>query len=237
MSKLIMKIIILKNKVTFVMLRVLFVSLFPLCVLSESLIDDQFKSNMLLCFSPKNIIKKSEEIYQLNVAYLGNIYECNISSHFGGQLILKDWNIQNKYYVVVSDQVDLLLDNNSCIKGYKVNPDNINNAKMYAMYLIVTVNEKNTMTYNWNIEEMPIPQRSLPDNTIIIYCHPSDISFTAFDKKFDKTYPNITNENSSMIILPQASYDSQNLFIHSLKNNCLEVNTVAGHKKITQSIK
>lgn len=229
-----MQIIILKNKVTFLLFSLLIISLLSLSGKQESILDDPFKSNILLYFSPKEIITKEEETYSLRVLYLGNLYEVFISSHFGGQVILKDWNIQNKYYVVVSDQIDLLLDNNSCIKGYRIHPDNIKNAKMYVMYLIVTTNEKNDMTYNWNIEEITIPERSLPDNTIIIYSNPSDISFNAFNKKFDKAYPNITNQASSVLILPQASFDSNNLLAHSLKNNTSTINTMVGHKKISQ---
>ncbi len=231
-----MQIIILKNKIALFIFQ--FFTIFICCLsgLNESFINDQFKSNILLYFSPKEIVKKkNEETFSINILYLGNLYEAYLSSHFGGQLMLKDLEIQNKYYIVVSDQVEFLLDNNSCIKGYKIQPQNIENAKMYVMYLIITTNEKNSMTYNWNIEEINIPERSLPDNAIIINSDPKYISFNAFDEKFNKTYPN-SNQNSFSIILPQVSFDIENLYKDSIKNYRSTLNTNAGHKKILQSI-
>lgn len=233
-----MQIFKLKNKVTSSIFSILLI----ICTSflygkAEPMIENEFKSSILLYFTPKNILKKTtEKKCPLQVLYLGNLYEVDLSSHFGGQLILKDSNIQNKYYVLVSDKVDFALDHNYCIKGYKIHPNNIKNAKMYVMHLIITANEKNDMTYNWQIEEIAIPERSLPDNTIIIYSSPEDIVFNSFNKKFDKAYPNIANNNfSSIIILPPASFDINNLFSHSVKNNSSQINTINGHKKIIPS--
>ncbi len=103
---------------------------------------------------------------------------------------------------------------------------------MYVMHLIITTNEKNDMTYNWTIEEIAIPERSLPDNTIIIYSDPEDISFSSFNKKFDKAYPNSTSEKSSIIILPPASFDIDNLCAHAIKNNNSSIHITPGHKKV-----
>jgi len=228
----------LKNKVTSSILSLLLIAHISfLYTKTESIIENEFKSSILLYFTPQNILKKTIETKcPLQVLYLGNLYEVDLSSHFGGQLILKDSNIQNKYYVLVSDRIDFALDHNYCIKGYKIHPDNIKNAKMYVMHLIISANEKNDMTYNWQIEEIAIPERSLPDNTIIIYSSPEDISFNSFNKKFNKAYPNITNDNCpSIIILPPASFDINNLFSHSLKNNSSQINTINGHKKIIPS--
>jgi hypothetical protein len=232
-----MQITILKNKVTFSIMYILTIWLSMLYGGNQSIIDNELKSNILLYFSPTKTTKNSlEKQSLLSVLYLGYLYELELSSHFGGQLLLKDSSIQNKYYIVVSDEVEFALDHNGCIKGYKIQPDNIKNAKMYVMHLIITANAKNDMTYNWEIEEIAIPERSLPDNTIIIYSSPDTISFASFNKKFDKAYPNVSQENpSSVIILPPASFDINTLFADSLKNKSAQINTIAGHKKIISS--
>ena len=151
---------------------------------SDELIGNEFKSSILLYFTPQKT-EKNQANCHLKVVYLGNEYETTISSHFGGQIRLHDFNLSNKYYVVVSPEVSPLLDNNSCIKGYKINSENIHSSKMYVMNLIITTNSKSEMTYNWNIEEIAVPTRSLPENTIIIYAEPESISFASFNKKFD----------------------------------------------------
>jgi hypothetical protein len=190
------------------------------------------ESSVFLYFKSDTINQKNESQAIVPVSYLGNFYEVALSSHFGGQVCLQEYSIQNKYYIVVSNHIEYLLDNNSCIRGYRVDPDNRADSKMYVMYLQITANEKNDMSYNWKIEELEIPERSLPENVIIIYSDPKNISFNSFDGKFNRAYPNINNRNSSLIILPQASF-SNNLFLNkSLSNETALINTVPGHKKI-----
>jgi hypothetical protein len=190
-----------------------------------------FSSQILLYFSPIEVPKK-EEIFNFNIFYLGNLYQTDISSHFGGQFILQEREIQNKYYILVSNQLELLFDHNNSIKGYKVDLAHVNNAKMYVMYLIISTNEKNNMSYNWKIEEMAVP-KNLPDHTIIVYSNPENISFKAFDKKFDRAYP--SSSQRAMIVLPQISFDPKGLLDEKLHDDLSIVNSSMGHIKITQS--
>jgi hypothetical protein len=229
-----LRIILLNNKVMIFLVLICHLTLSNM--INEMHLDTLYSSHTLLYFSPSEILKQNEEHFFVNVFYLGNLYQVNISTHFGGQFILRDKEIQNKYYILVSNELELLFDSNDTIKGYKVNSKNIKNAKMYAFYLVISTNDKNDMSYNWRIEEMDIPEKILPNNTIIIYSNPEYINFKEFNKKFDRLYPSKKTEfECSTLILPQILFNPKELLNNAIENNIAIVDNAIGHIKINQS--
>lgn len=193
------------------------------------------KSKLILYFQAKksSLEKKinSDETVFLDIHFLGNGYNIEISKYFGGECILDNCELNNKYYILISRDIESIT--KQSIRGYKVT--NSEKSKMYILNLTVG-NNKGDLTYNWNIEEIPIPTRALPDTTIMIYADPESVNFTGFDKNFNHIYPNKSITEVPIVILPLCILDIEKITSDQTKNQLSTINTKLGHTTIKEKI-
>jgi hypothetical protein len=194
---------------------------------------------MMLSFSPKNSKKqmKYQELDELAVLYKGACYQVPISSKLGAQLIFKDTLLESKYYIMICESLHLKIDNKGRVKGYYLDEKEMNCAKLYAINMNILNNQKNEMTYNWNIEEIIINSHLIPENTIIIYGNPHNLSLKNFDTSFNKPYPGAHDNQSAMLIFPTLSFDAFYFQEDLIKNANASVETKSDHSLIKQNKK
>ncbi len=193
--------------------------------------DDQQSSKLLLSCKIKNEkrkTKKKKEVF-LKICHLGIEYTMPIHEHFGGQCLLQNTEIETKYYILVSRNIEAL--KRKSIYGHKVHKEE--NSKLYV-FTLITANKEGDLTYNWEIDEMNIPKRQLPEKTIIIYADPSTITFEKFENSFNSRYPS-KESKSPLIILPSCCIEIDTFEEDEYKNDisCLEIkqNHVSSDKR------
>ena len=192
---------------------------------------------MMLSFAPRNNKKqtKYQEFDELTVLYKGVYYQVPISSKLGAQVIFKDTLLESKYYIMICESLHLKIDNKGRVKGYYLDEKEMNVAKLYAINMNILNNQRNEMTYNWNIEEVMINSHLIPENTIIIYGNPHNLSLKNFDTSFNKPYPTVHDNQSAMLIFPTLSFDALYFKEDLMKNANASVETKSDHSLIKQN--
>lgn len=223
-----------KNFISYFRYSFLFLFFFVYSILSYDF-DNTNKIKLALygyCdFTDKKKIKEYDEI-TIPILHQGNLYHFNMSPYFGGYINLTTEDDNNSYYIVISEKINFSFDNKSLIKGYQIysnkNTDKEYQAKMYSIKLEISLNNKNDITYNWNIQEIPLKTTNIPENAIIIYSNPEHISLESFDETFDTTYP---SAEKKFIILPQLKIH-EDAFKKNLNYNSLSIDAGYNHLKI-----
>lgn len=192
---------------------------------------------MMLSFTPKNNKKdtKCQELDELTILYKGVHYQAPISSKFGAQVIFKDTSLESKYYIMICQSLHLKIDNKGRVKGYYLDEKEMNFAKLYSINMNILNNQKNEITYNWNIEEVMINSHLIPENTIIIYGNPDNLSLKNFDASFNKPYPTAHDNQSAMLIFPTLSFDAYYFKEDLIKNANASVETKSDHSFVKQN--
>jgi hypothetical protein len=182
-------------------------------------------SKLLLSFntgSNSEITKCEKELF-VKVYYLGLEYIIPIDKHFGGQCILENTELETKYYVLVSRNIQSL--KRQSIYGHKVH--NQENSKLY-LFNLLTNNKKGDLTYNWEINEITIPKRQLPEKTIIIYANPDTVEFKQFDKQFNHPYPS-KQSRFPLLMLPPCRIHVNNFLEDEYKNHICSLELKQNH--------
>ena len=195
--------------------------------------ESEQKSKLILYFksdaSTQN--NKTEKKTYITICYLGVEYTVPIDDKFGGQCILENSNLETEYYVLISRNIESL--KRQTVYGHKV--FDRENSKMYLFNLLIN-NTKGDMSYNWEISEVNIPKRQLPEKTIIIYGDPSSITFNKFDLDFNQPYPS-SLISTPFIILPLCTLNINSIFSDSHKNHLssldIKQSHISSHLKIT----
>lgn len=186
-------------------------------------------SKLLLYFKPikeeneKTKVHKNEDSC-LDIYYLGNAYKVDISNHFGGKCMLTNTELETKYYVLISRNIEPL--KRQSISGYKVCNDK--DSQMYALNLSIKTTNGD-LTYNWEIEEIDIPERALPDKTIMIYADPKAIQFSSFDTHFNHIYPDKSLIATPILILPLCIVNTTKIRAEEHKNEFSSIHIKLGH--------
>lgn len=178
--------------------------------------------------------KKKEEVDRFIVLYKGMEYQVPVSSQFGGQVIFKDENLATQYYIIISEKLDLNLDHKGNVRGYLLDEKYQKSSKMYSITMNIFNNSKNEMTYKWDIEEIQILSKYIPENTIIVYGDPAYLSLENFDSNFNKPYPCIQEEKSGILILPTLSFKVGSFRDELIKNANASIETKSGHSMVKQ---
>jgi hypothetical protein len=190
------------------------------------------KSKLLLSFNTRNSSEKTQcekELF-VKVYYLGVEYIISIDKHFGGQCILENTELETKYYVLVSRNIQSL--KRQSIYGHKVH--NKDNSKLY-LFNLLTDNKKGDLTYNWEINEITIPKRQLPEKTIIIYANPETVKFETFDNNFNHPYPS-KQSRFPFLMLPPCRIDVNSFLEDEYKNHICSLELKQNHVPVAAAL-
>lgn len=207
----------------------LFFSFFYSFCFSEKETEIAEKSKLLLSFNTRSSSEKTQcekELF-VKIYYLGVEYIVSIDKHFGGQCILENTELETKYYVLVSRNIQSL--KRQSIYGHKVH--NQENSKLY-LFNLLTDNKKGDLTYNWEISEITIPKRQLPEKTIIIYANSEAIEFEKFDNNFNHPYPS-KQSRFPLLMLPPCHIDVNSFLEDEYKNHICSLELKQNHVPVT----
>jgi len=210
------------------MINNFFYLLFFLAIKNNSF--SQSNSELKLHYAMLPVTVKNTN-YQLahdifSTSYQGVCYQTPLSSHFGGQVILKNEDFTTCYYLMIAEKVNLQMDSKGCIKGYTAMDNAKNSSKLYYIEINLFNDVKNTMLYDWKITELQLKTgQMIPEKTIIIYANPENIILKNFSTTTKKVYPYMEKNQVTTLILPTIEFRGKYDHIMRVNNNAAMENS------------
>ena len=158
-------------------------------------------------FKKKNSIK-------IPIYYKGLCYEESLESIFS-MINIETKDLIETIYIIVSPCINVLMkDEETIIKGFKVNKYD---SKCYKLTLEQVIKE-GIITYNWNIENYKVPDKIIsPEDTILIQANKDSLRIAELEKNFKKPYPPKKNSENNdtkflgMLFLPTIYIDKKKI--------------------------
>jgi hypothetical protein len=160
------------------------------------------------------------------VSYNGTCFQTELSSSIGGQIIFNNEQFTSRYYLIVTEYVNLHLDHKGYVRGYVMSEHTAQKSKFYLIDINLFNDNNNKMLYNWNITELPLQVgQIIPEKTIIVYGKPDSIQIKNFSASTKKSYPYMKKDQITTLILPTIEIVGDYRAVIQQNTNALIANT------------